>query len=380
MISNRPLQFLAAIISIGSFLTSPATQQAITYISTIRPITNGTASVFRATTFSRSNGTAINIGALFYRQSSHSFLCLYFNGLFQYSYLLIFSLRGTYQPILDPRDQFLIEEAVLSAAYLGPNRTLPIVDPICSTGNCTWPTYGSLGICVEVTNVTDTPSQSLLETFVLEELPNIISNIQDLPPFHPTFIVPFQSPSSLFNESLATTAISAHWIAFSNTPFNVTDNLDVSHFTFFGVAFYFCTKTFSSNVTLGVPSVNELSSSLRIISTPVPSLNWAWSNTCTPSVMGESIILGGSTGLTNETYKVDVCTGFLLSDLFNLIFNGLILQLPDLTVIYQVGQVSYALALSLFGGFLSPNPLDPILQFENVNMMMEDIADSMTNT
>jgi hypothetical protein len=96
--------------------------------------------------------------------------------------------------------------------------------------------------------------------------------------------------------------------------------------------------------------------------------------------MGESMILGGSTGLTNETYKVDVCTGVLVSDLFNLIFSGLILQAPDLTVIYQVGQVSYALALSLFGGFLSPNPLDPILQFKKVKMMMEDIADSMTNT
>jgi hypothetical protein len=51
---KRPLAWLAAIVALGGFFTSPLMQQAIGYVSDRRVLSNGTASVSRASTFSRS--------------------------------------------------------------------------------------------------------------------------------------------------------------------------------------------------------------------------------------------------------------------------------------------------------------------------------------
>jgi hypothetical protein len=57
LIFNRPIAWLAAILALSGFLTSPLTQQTIGYVSDRQPLSNGTASVLRASTFSRFEGT-----------------------------------------------------------------------------------------------------------------------------------------------------------------------------------------------------------------------------------------------------------------------------------------------------------------------------------
>src|ERR1700733_7915560 len=59
-------------------------------------------------------------------------------------------------------DELLVQTAYLTAAYLGPNQTLPGVDPICSSSDCDWPIYGSLGICAETVNISASTNSSLL--------------------------------------------------------------------------------------------------------------------------------------------------------------------------------------------------------------------------
>jgi hypothetical protein len=59
-------------------------------------------------------------------------------------------------------DELLIQTAYLTAAYLAPNQSLPGVDPICSSSDCDWPIYGSLGICAETVNISATTNSSLL--------------------------------------------------------------------------------------------------------------------------------------------------------------------------------------------------------------------------
>ena len=53
LIFRRPIAWLAAIIALSGFFTSPLTQQAIGYVSDRRTLSNGTASVLRASTYSR---------------------------------------------------------------------------------------------------------------------------------------------------------------------------------------------------------------------------------------------------------------------------------------------------------------------------------------
>jgi hypothetical protein len=57
LIFKRPIAWLAAIIALSAFLTSPLTQQGIGYVSVRRALSNGTASVLRASVFSRTDAT-----------------------------------------------------------------------------------------------------------------------------------------------------------------------------------------------------------------------------------------------------------------------------------------------------------------------------------
>jgi len=59
---KRPIAWLAAIVALSGFFTSPLTQQAIGYVSDRQALSNGTASVLRASTFSRSNATSSKSG------------------------------------------------------------------------------------------------------------------------------------------------------------------------------------------------------------------------------------------------------------------------------------------------------------------------------
>ena len=61
---ERPIAWLAAIVALSGFLTSPLTQQAIGYVSDRKALGNGTASVLRASTFSRSDGAGFKPGEL----------------------------------------------------------------------------------------------------------------------------------------------------------------------------------------------------------------------------------------------------------------------------------------------------------------------------
>jgi hypothetical protein len=59
---KRPIAWLAAIVALSGFFTSPLTQQAIGYVSNRQALSNGTASVLRASTFSRSDATGFKPG------------------------------------------------------------------------------------------------------------------------------------------------------------------------------------------------------------------------------------------------------------------------------------------------------------------------------
>src|SRR2546423_1037549 len=112
-------------------------------------------------------------------------------------------------------DELLVQTAYLAAAYLGPNQTLPGVDPICSSGDCDWPIYGTLGICAEVVNISATTNSSLLpwlqEVFLAELRQSQYSTVfseAGSGPYYLAAHIPFPNPSTEFKEAPPQTVIS----------------------------------------------------------------------------------------------------------------------------------------------------------------------------
>lgn len=44
---------------------------------------------------------------------------------------------------------------MMNAMYTSPNSTYDFDSPLCSTGNCDWPTFGSLAVCSQTNDITD---------------------------------------------------------------------------------------------------------------------------------------------------------------------------------------------------------------------------------
>jgi len=346
----RPIACLGAAVVITAFFTSTVTQQAVAYVSSRQPLLSGNASVARTATLSRSNGNAFHFA----------------NG-----------------------DQLAFESSLLSAAYLGPDQKPPQVEPVCSTGDCDWPIYGSIGICAEVINITASSNTTLLEMaeeYIFYELresgfQTIVQTTSSL--VYTALIVPFPAPSHEFNDSLNTVAISEILVAFSTDPVNVTDNSVFSELQYLDVMFYFCTESFSSSVTGGIYNTLPVSSKVNILSSNTSTVNWMWNGQpgdepCPNSAKGRLITLEEPTGLTNETYKIDVCTALLISNVFNLVVGGGILQESDRTIRLVVGQIATALGINLYGEAFTEVEIDPETQFQVVQKLADNLAASLT--
>lgn len=371
---ERPIAWLAAVIALSALFTSSLTQLCTDFVSAREISSNGTASVLRATTLSRADGTSLITG---------KFL----------------SLLVPIRVILndeseDYGDDRFVQTAYLTAAYLGPNQTLPGVDPVCSTGDCDWPTYGSLGICAEIVNISASTNSSLLselqEEFLIELRDSQYSTVfagAGSGPYYLAVVMPFLYPSTEFKEAPFQTIISQYFIGYFNSPVNLTDNADLAKIQYTGVSLYFCTQSFSTTVKGGIYNTTELGSSSTILhSSTNKTINSVWNTAiegihiCDPGPeTGSTITLGGAIGLANETYTIDFCTGSYLSQLYVIGTSGGILLDLDRAVQDTVGQISQALGDAIYGGFNASTIPDSTTQYENVKLMTENIATSLTN-
>jgi len=266
------------------------------------------------------------------------------------------------------------------------------LSPQCSTADCTWPPYGSLGLCVDLTNVTDATNRSTLGFYTNQIIQTSDFLFGNLTNAYPALLLISPFPSGFLNASAARTAVLESFIAFSPRPVaNVTDG-NVEGYNYFLMAFYFCTKTFETNVDRGGASVVEVARAVEVVNPPTNSTNStnsAWNtnafNTknpnfpCEESFLGETMKLRGAAGLRNETYKVDMCTGLVFSQLFSFIINSATVWSSEFTPISQFGALSNSLGLSLFGPYPAEKVFDPATQFNNIKRLMENIADGATN-
>jgi len=286
-----------------------------------------------------------------------------------------------------PGDELLVQSAYLAAAYLGPNQTLPGVDPECSSGDCDWPVYGSLGICTEVVNLSATTNSSLLpyllDVFLVDFQDSQYETVFQQAgsgPFYLTGLIPFPEPSTEFTVAPPQTIISQAFIPYYDNPLNVTNVTDLAKMQYIGVSLYFCTQAFSTTVKGGIQETSVVAYTNDILSsTNTQSLNSIWNNglfdrpTC-----GPTITLSGPTGLSNESYLVDFCTAVYLSDVYVIGTGGGILLDTDRSIDATVGQISQALGIAIYGEFNSSSNLSLVTQYQSVKVMMENIGKSLT--
>jgi hypothetical protein len=292
-------------------------------------------------------------------------------------------------------DDLLVQTAYLNAAYLGPNQTLPGVDPICSSGDCDWPIYGSLGICAEVVNISASTNSSLLP-YLLEVFLFFLRDSQYTTvfegagsgPYYVVGLMPFPDPSTEFKEAPPQTVISQSFVSYFHNPVNLTNDADLAaKIQYIGVSLYFCTQSFSTTVKGGIHNTSELAYTSNILSSSATeSINAYWNSAmfgtpvCDPGPLtGSTITLSGPTGLSDETYIIDFCTGVYLSDLYIVGTGGGILLNLERAVTETVGQISQALGIATYGSFNSSGIPDPATQYGNIKFMMENIGKSLTS-
>ncbi|KAH8886103.1 hypothetical protein GQ53DRAFT_845189 [Thozetella sp. PMI_491] len=364
-LSIRFLPQLSAIILITSLMTGPVTQQALTSeISLSASTNNGTASSIRATAMSR-------------------------------------MFDGNFRP--DPSDILSYRRALIDAAYLGPNEEVPQPQPICSSADCTWRSYSSLGICGDLVNITDISDTALLAsvranaTGGLLAYYNAYNNTdQDLrtklgQPLRNIIIQPMVIPSQQFDEATTAATVGEYTIAFSDQLINSTDDLMTIQYQFLNFALYFCTKTFNTSVVGGRHNTTELESAVKIAPSNIQSLNLLWNpdysdfyqpnSFCPEEVSKLSMVLNGPVGLGEDTkFIIDGCTGLGFSSVIFSIAIGVIVQFEDLSGVVNTGELSYPVSRALYGDFLQRHISDPTTRFQNLQKMVDDMARSLTNT
>jgi len=360
------LACLAAIITLSGFFTSTVTQQAVVYSSRLAESANGTASIARATTFSLYDGN---------------------------------------QLVIRPHDTTREKEALVNGAFYVAEEEFPPVAPTCSSGDCKWPSYGSLAICSEAANLTavgnstvltdlrNITSQRALEAFnsTLSMVLNLQFKVATVPAAFPLILGPMPYPSGALNSSVTELLFSDSYLAYTDTLVQNVSAFDISDVKFLELGFHWCTKTYSTEVTKGIPITTELSKSAKVIRSSNEMLNYPGnhdfyqcylSGTCNKTLGGEQVELAAAPGAneTNVRYVIDVWTSLISSALlFASMYDAVLTDGLRGLISSSGGGVGQAFTASLFGEILTFVTPDPESQLQNVTKIARNMATSMTN-
>ncbi|TPX12036.1 uncharacterized protein E0L32_007339 [Thyridium curvatum] len=361
------LACLAAIITLSGFLTSTITQQAILYPVNESESTNGTASVARATTFSLYDGNELQI-------PSH----------------------------ITAREKL----SIVNGAFFVPSEKVPEVIPVCSSGECRWPVYGSLGICGAVANLTALGNETLLaslKNITSSRLDDIFNSTLDMvysltyteslasvPASFPIVIGPVPSASGAFNDSITELLINDHYLAYSDELLTNVTASDLSHIKFLEIGFHWCTKSFSTEVRKGVHVTEEIGRVATTVKSSQYSLNFGWNPTIYPCYMagtcnqtygGVDIELAAPPGVPDGgTFTVNVWTSLIASALiFGAMYDSVLIDGLRGLVASNGGGMGQAFAASLFGDFMTFQMPTPEQQLDGVQNITQNMARSMTN-
>ena len=219
------LPCLGAVVTVAAFAASTLTQQLVIYSPRWTPLENVTVPVTRLYSPRRSPAY------------ESSFKAGYYGGV-------------------------NIRNAIYIGLWTNLTEPIPPYEPLCKTGNCTWPTYRSLGVCFKMADVSHLIREEATEkrdtsTFVIQSLPNgSYLNISQ------------HVPSAInITNSQQEEAISNITLAFHDEPENsriasVFVMADYSkgrgsNTSALEFLLYFCTREYNTSVVNGKATTNE---------------------------------------------------------------------------------------------------------------------------
>jgi len=278
--------------------------------------------------------------------------------------------------------------------------------PICSSGECRWPPYGSLAICGGVANLTSLGNSTLIRSLntatekrlsVLFETTRATSDALSfgdtyfdiVPQVYPIVIGVLDKPTNIFNASVTSLMASDSFIAYTDELLNNSFPFDMTKMKYLEVALWWCTKTFETNVTAGKASTRELSIRSELGQPLATTLNQPWSAEYYPcytrgscnSTFGDQVAtLAPPPGSEPQDYTVHLWTGLSASALLaTSMFDSIFMDRTRGSVASNGAGIAQAFGLSILGDFLAMSSPKPEEQMDNVRRLVENISKSTTN-
>lgn len=317
-----------------------------------------------------------------------------------------FRLRQLITRVSAAYDSVREQQAIFNGAFQAPTEEILPIAPICSSGECRWPPYGSLAICGGVVNLTALANATVLQSLhnltgkrlsVLFDTTHATSEalgygdiyLDIIPSVYPVVIGVLDKPTNAFNASVTALMASDSFVAYTDELLDNSFPFDTTKLKYLEVAFWWCTKTFETTVAAGKASTTELSARSELAAPLDTVLNQPWNadyypcyarGTCNASYGDRVVSLASPPGAEEEEYAVHLWTGLSASALLaTSMFDSIFMDRTRGNVASGGAGIAQALGLSILGDFLSTTSPAPEEQMVNVKRLVDNMAKSTTN-
>jgi hypothetical protein len=298
-----------------------------------------------------------------------------------------------------------LKQVILNGAYTIPGQTVPYLAPVCSSGECEWDVYGTVGVCSVVANLTAAGNETVLaqvrnmarsqlntvfnQSLALAEEISLDRSISyTVPPALPVLVGRMKAPSGAFDPSLSGLMLSDSFLAYADAPLNVTNHTDVGALRFLEVGLHWCTKAYETKVEGGRHATREVRARMRVLNKVPFVTNFAWEpatlacyalGNCNETMGGVEVLLESPLD-GEDPYAVHVWTATLASALMTFtMYDSMLVDLSRGIISESGGGIGSALAAALYGDFLSTKGPSPEEQWKGIESIASNMAVAITN-
>ena len=212
-----------------------------------------------------------------------------------------------------------------------------------------------------------------------------------VPQVFPLIVGPLDKQTGAFNKSVTDLMASDSFIAYTDEPLPNALPFDMSRVRYLEMAYWWCTKTYQTNVTGGKAATVEVATRSQLTK-PARTLNMPWARefypcyttgTCNATYGGDVAQLAAPPGTEDGpavNYTLHVWSELTASALLaTTMFDSVFFDHTRGVVFSNGGGVAKAFGVSLLGDFLSTTVPAPESQLGNMQDLVSNAARSATN-
>ena len=212
-----------------------------------------------------------------------------------------------------------------------------------------------------------------------------------VPKVFPIVIGLLDGPTKAFNQSVTDLMLSDSFVAYTDEMVNNSATFDMSKIKYLEVAFWWCTKTYSTKVAGGEATTVEVSTRSQLKKPSSSSMNMPWaldfypcyhSGTCNKTYGDKEAHLEPPPGAVGDetSYKIHLWTELTASALLAAtMFDSVFMDRTRGVVSSNGGGIAKAFGLSILGDFMSTASPEPSIQLANTRALVGNAARSVTN-